>query len=431
MNKSQYAEAIESQQTKKLLSVITYSIALCVIAFGTWSAVTQVDEIAKAKGTVVPEGERQIIQSDIGGKLKTISVAEGDMVEEGQVLVEFDATFQTTALEELKAQQASLNLTIERLSSLIDEREPDFDLYQSQYPELVAQQRAQRSAQVALYYQKRIVLEKEAEQIAEQLRSTEKAIPAYERQLSASKQELNILQKGQKSGNISRLRVLEMQQKVASIEQQIEEARGKKALLIKQADSNDEKISQLLAEAKVEVADQRSKAASELSALEARVRSGEAKLTNTVLTSPLQGLVQSIPSTKVGAVIQPGGTVVEIVPIGGTADFKAQLSPRDIGFVNEGQSARVKIDAYDYSRFGALKGIVESISPTTSKDEKGNIFYEVTIAVEKPYFRDDPDRFALLPGMTGEVDITTGEKTVFQYLWKPIFTNISRAFGER
>ncbi|MGR5456776.1 HlyD family efflux transporter periplasmic adaptor subunit, partial [Vibrio alfacsensis] len=93
----------------------------------------------------------------------------------------------------------------------------------------------------------------------------------------------------------------------------------------------------------------------------------------------------------------------------------------DIGFVNEGQSARVKIDAYDYSRFGALKGIVESISPTTSKDEKGNIFYEVTIAVEKPYFRDDPDRFALLPGMTGEVDITTGEKTVFQYLWKPIF----------
>ncbi|MCY9853908.1 HlyD family type I secretion periplasmic adaptor subunit [Vibrio mediterranei] len=431
MNKSQYAEAIESQQTKKLLSVITYSIALCVIAFGAWSALTQVDEIAKAKGTVVPEGERQVIQSDIGGKLKTISVAEGDMVEAGQVLVEFDATFQTTALEELKAQQASLNLTIERLSSLIDEREPDFDLYQSQYPELVAQQRAQRSAQVALYYQKRIVLEKEAEQIAEQLRSTEKAIPAYERQLSASKQELSILQKGQKSGNISRLRVLEMQQKVASIEQQIEEARGKKALLVKQADSNDEKISQLLAEAKVEVADQRSKAASELSALEARVRSGEAKLTNTVLTSPLQGLVQSIPSTKVGAVIQPGGTVVEIVPIGGTADFKAQLSPRDIGFVNEGQSARVKIDAYDYSRFGALKGIVESISPTTSKDEKGNIFYEVTVSVEKPYFRDDPERFAILPGMTGEVDITTGEKTVFQYLWKPIYTNVSRAFSER
>ncbi|USD63253.1 HlyD family type I secretion periplasmic adaptor subunit [Vibrio sp. SCSIO 43140] len=431
MSKDYYAEAIESKQTRRLLSVTTSAIALSVVAFISWSAFTKVDEIAKAQGTVIPEGERQIIQSDIGGKLKTISVSEGDLVEEGQVLVEFDATFQTTALEELKAQQASLNLTIERLNSLIDEREPDFSEYEAQFPELVAQQKAQRSAQVALYYQKRIVLEKEAEQIAEQLRSTDNAIPAYERELQASKQELAILQRGQKSGNISRLRVLEMQQKVASIEQQIEETRGKKALLLKQADSNDEKISQLLAEAKVEVADQRSKAASELSALEARVRSGEAKLSNTVLMSPVQGLVQSIPSTKAGAVIQPGGTVVEIVPIGGKAAFKAKLSPRDIGFVNEGQLARVKVDAFDYSRFGALRGVVESISPTTTKDEKGNIFYEVTVSVDTPYFRDDPERFAILPGMTGEVDITTGEKTVFQYLWKPIYTNVSRAFGER
>lgn len=266
MSKDYYAEAIESKQTRRLLSVTTSAIALSVVAFISWSAFTKVDEIAKAQGTVIPEGERQIIQSDIGGKLKTISVSEGELVEEGQVLVEFDATFQTTALEELKAQQASLNLTIERLNSLIDERDPDFSEYEAQFPELVAQQKAQRSAQVALYYQKRIVLEKEAEQIAEQLRSTDNAIPAYERELQASKQELAILQRGQQSGNISRLRVLEMQQKVASIEQQIEETRGKKALLLKQADSNDEKISQLLAEAKVEVADQRSKAASELSA---------------------------------------------------------------------------------------------------------------------------------------------------------------------
>jgi HlyD family secretion protein/adhesin transport system membrane fusion protein len=431
MSNTVYGEVIESQRTRRLLNITTWVIALCVVSFLVWSVVTNVDEIAKTQGTVIPEGERQIIQSDIGGKIKSISVEEGELVEAGQTLVEFDATFQTTALDELNAQRASLELSIERLSSLIDEREPDFTQYENDYPELVSQQRAQRSAQVALYYQKRIVLEKEAEQLKEQLRSLDNSIPASERQLAASRQELFILQKGQKTGNISRIRVLEMQQKVASIEQQIEESRGKRALILKQEDSNNEKISQLLAESKVEVADQRSKAASELSALKARVRSGEAKLSNTVITSPVKGLIQSIPSTVAGAVIQPGGTIVEIVPIGGKADFKAKLSPRDIGFVNEGQSARVKIDAYDYSRFGALTGKVESISPTTTKDEKGNIFYEVTISVEKPYFRDNPEKFAILPGMTGEADITTGEKTVFQYLWKPIFTNISVAFGER
>ncbi|CAH6928072.1 Membrane fusion protein (MFP) family protein [Vibrio chagasii] len=426
-----YGELVESQNTARTLALATWSVALCVIAFVTWSVVTQVDEIAKAKGAVIPEGEKQVLQSSIGGKLKQILVKEGQLVEKGQPLVEFDATFQRTALEELKSQQVTLLASIERMNALLDNREPNFGEFEIDFPEIVSQQKAQLNAQKGLYYQKRIVLEKDSEQIAEQLRVVEKSLPSYDKELSATKQELNILEKGYKAGNISRLRVLEMRQKLASIEQKIEEARGKKSVLIKQADSNEQKIEQLLAEAKAKVSDDRSKAVSDLSALNARVRSSQAKLTNTMLVSPLQGLVQSLPSTQNGGVIQPGGTVVEIVPVGGKADFKARLSPRDIGFVNVGQPTRIKIDAFDYSRFGALKGEVESISPTTSQSERGEIYYEVVVSVETPYFRDNPESFSILPGMTGEVDITTGEKSVFQYLWKPIYTNISVAFGER
>jgi HlyD family secretion protein/adhesin transport system membrane fusion protein len=426
-----YGELVESQNTARTLALATWSVALCVIAFATWSVVTQVDEIAKAKGAVIPEGEKQVLQSAIGGKLKQILVKEGQLVEKGQPLVEFDATFQRTALEELKSQQVTLLASVERMNALLEQREPNLAEFEVDYPEIVSQQKAQLNAQKALYFQKRVVIEKESEQIAEQLRSVEKALPSYEKELNATKQELNILEKGYKAGNISRLRVLEMRQKLASIEQKIEEARGKKSVLIRQADSNDQKIIQLLAEAKAKVSDDRSKAVSDLSALNARVRSSQAKLTNTMLVSPLQGLVQSIPSTQDGGVIQPGGTVVEIVPVGGNADFKARLSPRDIGFVSVGQPTRVKIDAFDYSRFGALKGTVESISPTTSQSERGEIYYEVVVSVDTPYFRDNPESFSILPGMTGEVDITTGEKSVFQYLWKPIYTNVSVAFGER
>ncbi|WP_394140949.1 HlyD family type I secretion periplasmic adaptor subunit [Vibrio chagasii] len=426
-----YGELVESQNTARTLALATWSVALCVIAFVTWSVVTQVDEIAKAKGAVIPEGEKQVLQSAIGGKLKQILVKEGQLVEKGQPLVEFDATFQRTALEELKSQQVTLLASIERMNALLDNREPNFGEFEIDFPEIVSQQKAQLNAQKGLYYQKRIVLEKDSEQIAEQLRVVEKSLPSYDKELSATKQELNILEKGYKAGNISRLRVLEMRQKLASIEQKIEEARGKKSVLIKQADSNEQKIEQLLAEAKAKVSEDRSKAVSDLSALNARVRSSQAKLTNTMLVSPLQGLVQSLPSTQNGGVIQPGGTVVEIVPVGGKADFKARLSPRDIGFVNVGQPTRIKIDAFDYSRFGALKGEVESISPTTSQSERGEIYYEVVVSVDTPYFRDNPESFSILPGMTGEVDITTGEKSVFQYLWKPIYTNISVAFGER
>ena len=329
-----YGELVESQNTARTLALATWSVALCVIAFATWSVVTQVDEIAKAKGAVIPEGEKQVLQSAIGGKLKQILVKEGQLVEKGQPLVEFDATFQRTALEELKSQQVTLLASVERMNALLEQREPNLAEFEVDYPEIVSQQKAQLNAQKALYFQKRVVLEKESEQIAEQLRSVDKSLPSYEKELNATKQELNILEKGYKAGNISRLRVLEMRQKLASIEQKIEEARGKKAVLIKQADSTEQKIEQLLAEAKAKVSDDRSKAVSDLSALNARVRSSQAKLTNTMLVSPLQGLVQSLPSTQNGGVIQPGGTVVEIVPVGGKADFKARLSPRDIGFVS-------------------------------------------------------------------------------------------------
>lgn len=431
MANHEYGELVESKVTAKSLAIATWAVAVCVIAFFVWALMTQVDEIAKAKGSVIPEGERQVLQSEIGGKLKRVLVNEGDLVEQGQPLVEFDATFQKTTLDELKSQQVTLSLSIERMNALLDQREPDFSLYIVEYPSLVSEQQAQLSAQKALFYQQRVVLEKDSEQIAEQLRSVNKALPSYEKQLLATKQELNILEKGFKSGNISRLRVLEMRQKLAGIEQQIAEATGKRSVLKKQAATNEQKIEQLLAEARVKVSDERSKAVSDLSALNARVRSSEAKVSNTVVTSPLKGLVQSVPSTQVGGVIQPGGTVVEIVPLTGKADFKAKLSPRDIGFVREGQPVRVKVDAFDYSRFGALQGKVEKISPTTSQSERGEIFYEVVVSVDKPYFHDDPERFSILPGMTGEADITTGEKSVFQYLWKPIYTNVSVAFGER
>ncbi len=164
------------------------------------------------------------------------------------------------------------------MNALLDNREPNFGEFEIDYPEIVSQQKAQLNAQKGLYFQKRIVLEKDSEQIAEQLRSVEKSLPSYEKELTATKQELNILERGYKAGNISRLRVLEMRQKLTSIEQKIEEAHGKKSVLIKQADSNEQKIEQLLAEAKAKVSDDRSKAVSDLSALNARVRSSQAKI---------------------------------------------------------------------------------------------------------------------------------------------------------
>ncbi|CAM4108687.1 HlyD family type I secretion periplasmic adaptor subunit [Vibrio neonatus] len=430
MNNSS-VEVIESRITRRLLTTSSLLIGACIILFIGWTVFTKVDEIAKAKGAVIPEGERQVIQSELGGKLKHIFVKRGQLVNVGDPIVEFDATFQTTALEELHSKEATLRLRIERKTAFIEEREPDFSQYEKDYPDVVAEQRAQLKAARSLFLKKRIVLQKESERIDEELKGVISQLPAEVRQLESSQKELDILLKGQKTGNISQVRVLEMRQKIAALESEYEQSKSKKAVLIKQAESNKSKEEQLKATGKLEVSKERAKAVSELSALYARLRSGRAKVENTLVTSPVKGLVQSLPTTRNGGVIKPGGTVVEIVPIDGTSSFKAKLSPRDVGFVSVGQAARVKVDAFDYSRFGALQGKVSEISPTTSQTQRGEIYYDVIVELDKGYFGDDPARFRIIPGMTGEANITTGEKTVFQYLWKPIYTNVSHAFGER
>lgn len=136
-----YGELVESKKYGTFIN--DGNLVGCVVCgcFATWSVVTQVDEIAKAKGAVIPEGEKQVLQSDIGGKLKRILVKEGQLVEKGQPLVEFDATFQQTALEELKSQQVTLLTSIERMNALLDNREPDFVEYEVEFPEIVSQQK--------------------------------------------------------------------------------------------------------------------------------------------------------------------------------------------------------------------------------------------------------------------------------------------------
>lgn len=431
MTNSMYGEHVESNMTRRLINLSSWVIFGCVAAFSIWAVFTEVDEIAKAPGTVIPEGERQVIQSDTGGKVDKIYVREGQMVQQGDILVEFDDTYEATALDELNVQQAALALAIERLSALIEEREPEFDDYIERFPNLVRQQLNQMASQQQTFdSQRRSLVTQRAETEAE-LTGLQTSLPSLKAQQNSAREELTIINQAASVGNVSQLQVLQQREKLASIDNQIQNAESQQQVLQRRLETLDAQLDQQWSEAVLSYNTERSQAVADLASLGARVRSGEERVSDTVIRSPLHGLVQSIPTTLSGAVIAPGGTIAEIVPIDGQAKFRARLSPRDIGFVQIGQTARVKVDAFDYSRFGALLGEVSLISPTTSQDERGQVYYEVEITVEKTYFGNDPSNFAILPGMTGEVDIATGKKTVFQYLWKPIYTNVSRAFGER
>lgn len=155
------------------------------------------------------------------------------------------------------------------------------------------------------------------------------------------------------------------------------------------------------------------------------------QVTRTTLKSPINGIVQKLYVNTVGGVIKPGDNLIEIVPTeeGLLAEFK--IKPSDIAFLYPGQEAIVKITAYDFAIYGALRGKVMTISPDSITDKHDNIYYVVKVQTDKKYFGTEEKPLKITPGMTVNVDIITGEKTVMQYILKPILKAKQYMFTER
>ena len=146
------------------------------------------------------------------------------------------------------------------------------------------------------------------------------------------------------------------------------------------------------------------------------------------ILSPVRGRVQRLLANTVGGVVQPGKDIVEIVPLDDTLVLEARVAPKDIAFIRPDQAATVKFTAYDFSIYGGLEAKVENISPDTVVDDRGNAFYLVRVRTLKPGFND---KLPIIPGMTAEVDVLTGQKTVLSYLLKPVLRVREGALRER
>ena len=430
-SKYEFTDVVEAPIERKLLRSVTYFIFLSLTALVLWSVFTTVEEVAKAKGSVVPLGHRQIIQSKLGGTIESVQVEEGELVEKGQVLVHFIETSSRSAKNELQSERASLVMKLERLDAFVHHREADFSDFDKDYPSLVIHNhRALDNMNRELAATKKSA-NSETEKIKAELYSTKNLIPSLKRQVNSANKTVKMMDKLLETGAISKIKQLDEIQKLNAHKRELEEMKGKKKVLTSTLNNLNDQFEEKNATLIKNIGETETEVQAALLKVESRLVASSSMLSQNTVISPVTGIVQSIPTTSAGSVIPPSGTVAVIVPTTKTALLEAKISPRDIGFVILGEAARVKIDAFDYSRYGALKGVVKKISPTTDADQKGGVFYKVQISIEKPYFGNDPEKFNLIPGMTGEANIVTGKKTIFQYLWKPVFTNVTNAFGER
>jgi adhesin transport system membrane fusion protein len=408
---------------------ILYAVALSTVILVVWSALAQIDEVTRGQGKVIPSQQVQVIQSQDGGVVTEILAREGDSVEKGQLLVRLDQTRSQSTFRENLAEFQALSVKEARLRALVEKTEfhPD--------PEFVAAVPAIVVEEVALFESKKSELAL-AQQIAqEQLvqRSEELVeITAAERQaarsLELSQQELRMTRPMVRSGAVSEVEILRLEQQV----NELSGARKQAAAKIKQIESAIVEARRKLGSVDVEFNNKvREELAQTISKVNSLRETGEGlsdRVRQTDVRSPVKGTVKQLYYNTIGGVVLPGKEIIEIVPTDDTLLLEARVRPQDIAFLVPGQKAMVKFTAYDFVVYGGLDGVLEQIGADTILDEEGHPFYEVTVRTTESSLASDKP---IIPGMVAEVDILTGKKSVLAYLMKPVLRAKQYALTER
>ncbi|MGR6806822.1 HlyD family type I secretion periplasmic adaptor subunit [Sphaerotilus natans] len=424
------ADELMSRQRTARAQRIVRSAVVVVCGLIVWAAFAEIDEVTKGDGRVIPSRQLQVVQSLDGGVVSEILVREGQQVEAGQLLLKIDETRATSGVNESAAQAFALQVKQARLKALAegiafrppagngtpDENrivDEERNLYQSKVYELesmlsvVQQQAAQRQQEVSEAQARR---------------------SSAQRSIDISTQELKRTRPLLASGAVSEVEVLRLERDISRFRGDAEQAaaqigRAQAAIGEAQRKARETELT-FRNEARREL----SEVLGKLNALNQGAVALADKVDKAQVKSPVRGRVQRLLANTIGGVVQPGKDIVEIVPLDDALVLEAKVLPKDIAFITPNQPATVKFTAYDFSIYGGLDAKVENISPDTQVDEKGNAFYVVRVRTGQPSFGDDKP---IIPGMTAEVDILTGKKTVLSYLLKPVLKAKAYALRER
>jgi adhesin transport system membrane fusion protein len=425
----QQAEVVMSRATTQRAQLIVRASAVVLLVLVLWASLAQVEEVTRGDGRVIPSRQLQVVQSLDGGVVSEILVTEGQMVEAGQLLLKIDETRATSGVRESAAQGFALRARQARLRALAEGAA--FKPPASSNPEearileeehlLYETRRSELGTMIAINQQ-------QLQQRQQELSEMRARKSAAERALDLAQQELNKTRPLLASGAVSEVDILRLDREVSRNRGDIEQAAAQIARVQASIGEAQRKIQETeLAfrnEARKEMADVMGK----LNALNEGAVALADKVDKSQVKSPVRGRVQRLLANTVGGVVTPGKDIVEVVPLDDQLILEAQVQPRDIAFIHPGQAATVKFTAYDFSIYGGLEAKVENISPDTEVDEKGNAFYLVRVRTTRANFSE---KLPVIPGMTAEVDILTGHKSVMSYLLKPVLKARAYALRER
>jgi len=427
-----------------------WCLAGLVVSFIVWASFSSLEQVTSGEGKIIPSSQVQIIQSLDGGVLQKLFVQEGMQVTKNQPLARIDDTRFRSDFEQQKQEVDSFRANIIRLrselSSILIGDAIDWELQISitkktlNFPEdltlgtplLIARQQDEYNGRLDSLINQVAIQARQIQQRKQEVTELNSKINTLSTSYNLARKELKLTRPLAAKNIVPKIELLKLERSVNEIKGELSSVR-----LLKP------KLKASVAEATLQRRDAvlvyRTKARAELNELQSQLsKITEAqvgvkdKVTKALITSPVVGTIKTVHVTTIGGVVQPGQTVIEIVPTEDKLLVEAKIKPRDIGFIYPGLPAVVKITAYDFARYGGLTGKVEYISADTRQDEDGNSYYLIRVRTEVSSIKNKKNEaMSIIPGMMTTVDVITGKRTILEYILNPILRAKQAALRER
>jgi adhesin transport system membrane fusion protein len=423
---------VEDLRPKRLTHLFLFVIVAFFVIFFAWANWATLEEVTRGEGRVIPSRQTQIVQNLEGGIVAAILVREGEIVEQGDVLMRIDNVRAASDFRERRSRYFALQAALARLDAEVSGREPEFPSeVQVSAPAIVAAETSLFQSRQEALSDEIDILERQKEQREHELTELKQRQTQYAESLRLARAELAIVEPLARDRVVSQSEYLQLQRQVNDLSGELEQTRlaipRVEAAVAETQDRIDNARSRFRSEAFREMSALRS----ELNGITEIIAAGEDRVRRTEVRSPVRGTIKELKFNTIGGVIQPGDPIVEITPLDDTLLVEARVRPADIAFLRPDLPAMVKITAYDFSIFGGLEGRVEQISADTITDERGESFYRVRVRTDETSLGTPEKPLEIIPGMTAQIDVITGEKTVLDYLLKPILKARNEALRER
>ncbi|MGE4296763.1 MAG: HlyD family type I secretion periplasmic adaptor subunit [Desulfovibrionaceae bacterium] len=412
-----------------LLSTVVFVMFAVALV---WAHFAVLDEVTRGMGQVVPSRKVQDIQNLEGGILAELMVAEGQIVDQGDILARIDNVLAQSNYDDAAARALMHRAAIARLTAEVEGGSPIFpEDVTAKAPQAMADQQATFRARREQQEHEFRALTSQYEQKMQEVEEMRSRKAQLEQNLKLAVEQRDIARPLMERQVYPRVDYLVLEKNVLTLKGDIEALRLGIPRMLRGAQEAQERMAERRAELRANALEELNVHRNELRSLEQTLATGADRVTRTDMRSPVRGTVKQIKSNTIGGVVRPGESIMQIVPMDDSLLIEARVKPADIAFLHAGQKATVKITAYDFAIYGGLEGFVSQISADTIEDQRGNTYYLVKVRTTCNTLNYKGEKLPIIPGMTASVDVLTGHKTVLDYLLKPILKAKQNALRER